>query len=145
KFRTFLLTALDRFAIDQWRKESHAPVAGGPALSPVVEPAPDVFAVAWAMRDLAETICRMQAGCKAKQRPDLWGIFEARTLAPLLGAQPLSYKLLAERYRLESDVQANNRNVTALAMFRRIFRQVIAEDARGDVEAEVEDFRTIFS
>jgi RNA polymerase sigma-70 factor (ECF subfamily) len=145
KFRTFLLTALDHFVIDRWRKESRASAGQMPAGPLAVEPGPDIFDVAWAMQVLLESVLRTQAECQSKQRSDLWGIFEGRTLAPLRGAPPLPYELLAERYRLQSGKQAANRHVIAVAMFRRNFRQVIAEYAGAEVETEVEDFRTIFS
>src|SRR5262249_18262083 len=61
KFRTFLLTALDRFVIDSWRKESRVPRGGPPGADPAPESGPDVFDVAWAMQVLVESLRRMQA------------------------------------------------------------------------------------
>jgi RNA polymerase sigma-70 factor (ECF subfamily) len=146
RFRTFLLTALDRYAIDRWRKESAAPPGaelppdlGGP------EPGPDVDDMAWAMTVLAEGVRRMRAECDAKRRADLWEVFHERALAPLRGCEPVAYKLLAERMGLESDKQAANRFVIALEMFRRNVRAVLAEYAGDDAEAEARDLRQILS
>ena len=146
KFRTFLLTSFDRFVIDSWRKSSrdarNAEVINAPVLESISEP--DVFDVAWAMQVLAESVRRMQAECARKERADLWGIFEGRTLAPLRGISPVSYHLLAERHGLASEKQTANRYTIAEAMFRRNFRQVIEEYADGDAEDEAREFREIF-
>ena len=146
KFRTFLLTSFDRFVIDLWRKSSREArnAEGIGALERESIPEPDVFDVAWAMQVLAESVRRMQAECARKDRLDLWGIFEGRTLAPLRGISPVSYQLLAERHGLASEKQAANRYTIAEAMFRRNFRQVIEEYADGDAEDEVREFRDIF-
>jgi RNA polymerase sigma-70 factor (ECF subfamily) len=147
KFRTFLLTSFDRYVIDRWRKgtrENRASEGIAPAPTESA-PEPDVFDVAWAMQVLVETVRRMQTECASKERDDLWGIFEGRTLAPLRGIAPVTYQLLADRYGLASEKQAANRYVIAEAMFRRNFSQVIAEYADDEVEAEVRDFREIFS
>jgi DNA-directed RNA polymerase specialized sigma24 family protein len=146
KFRTFLLTSFDRFVIDLWRKNSrevrNAEGIGARERESISQP--DVFDVAWAMQVLAESVRRMQAECARKDRLDLWGIFEGRTLAPLRGISPVSYQLLAERHGLVSEKQAANRYTIAEAMFRRNFRQVIEEYADGDAEDEARGFRDIF-
>jgi RNA polymerase sigma-70 factor (ECF subfamily) len=145
KFRTFLLTALDRFVIDCWRKEPAPAAAGELPPEPEVKPGADVFDVAWALNVLGESLRRMQAECEAKRRPDLWGVFAGRTLAPLQGTEPLSYALLAERCGLDSAKQAANRFVIAEAMFRRNFHAVLVEYAGEDVEEEARDFRRVFA
>jgi RNA polymerase sigma-70 factor (ECF subfamily) len=145
RFRTFLLTALDRFAIDCWRRESAArPDAELPPESGE-ERGPDVDDVAWAMTVLAASVGRMRAECEAKRRPDLWGVFLDRALAPLRGAEPVPYRALADRLGLESDKQAANRYVIALEMVRRNFRAVLVECAGPDAEAEARDFLQILS
>jgi RNA polymerase sigma-70 factor (ECF subfamily) len=145
KFRTFLLTALDRFVIDSSRKESRLPTGGQPLAGPAAESAPDVFDVAWAMQVLVESVRRMQAECTRKQRADLWGVFEGRTLVPLCGGSPTPYKVLANRYGLASEKQAANRHAIAEAMFRRNLQQTLAEYADDEIESEVEEFRALFS
>jgi RNA polymerase sigma-70 factor (ECF subfamily) len=143
KFRTFLLTALDRFAIDCWRKEP-APADGLPP-DAGTNLGPDVFEVAWAMNVLSESVRRMRAECESKCRPDLWGVFAGRALAPLQGTEPLSYALLADRCGLDSAKQAANRYLIAEAMFRRNFRAVLVEYAGEDIEEEARDFRRVFA
>jgi RNA polymerase sigma-70 factor (ECF subfamily) len=140
KFRTFLLTALDRFLIDCWRKEQVA--LDATALPPKAEgeSPSDVFDLAWAMQVLVQSVGRLRAECESKRRADLWGVFAGRALAVLGGAEPIAYKVLAEHLELHSDKQAANRYAIAEAMFHRNFRAVLAEYAGGDVEAEARDF-----
>jgi RNA polymerase sigma-70 factor (ECF subfamily) len=145
KFRTFLLTALDRFVIDCWRKESARPPAGPPAPAAGAETAPDVFDVAWAMQVLGEGLRHMRAECAAKRRPDLWGVFAARVLAPLQGMGPLPFTALAGRFGLHSAKQAANRYLIAEAMFRRNLRALLAADPGADPEEEGRDLRTVFA
>jgi RNA polymerase sigma-70 factor (ECF subfamily) len=143
KFRTYLLTALDRFAIDCWRREAAAAPAGELPAEVGEDAGSDVFDVAWAMQVLVESVGRMRAECASKRRPDLWGVFAGRALAPLGGSEPVAYPLLAERLGLDSAKQAANRYVIAEAMFRRNFRSVLGENADGEAEDEARDFRRI--
>jgi RNA polymerase sigma-70 factor (ECF subfamily) len=143
KFRTYLLTALDRFVIDCWRKQAHAARAGDLPADAEAGAGLDVFDVAWAMQVLVESIKGMRAECASKRRPDLWGVFAGRALAPLRGAEPVPYQVLAERLGLESAKQAANRYLIAEEMFRRNFWAVLVEYAGDEIEVEAQDFRQI--
>ncbi len=145
KLRTLLLTALDRFLIDCRRKESAAGVVTALPADAQEEAGPDVFGVAWAMQVLVEALRRTRAECEAKGWRALWGVFAGRALAPLGGAEPLPYQLLADRFGLDSAKQAANRYHTALALFQRHFRAELAATAGDDVEAEVGHFLSLVS
>lgn len=145
KFRTFLLTALDRFVIDCLRKERPAASIEESPFEPDTQPGPDVFDVARAMQVLIDSVRRMRAECEAKGRPDLWGVFVGRALAPLQGTASVSYQELAGQLGLRSDKQAANRYLIAEAMFRRHFRAVLGEESGDDVAEEAREFRRIFS
>jgi RNA polymerase sigma-70 factor (ECF subfamily) len=144
KFRTFLLTALDRFAIDARRRQSVRATDGEPPEAGA-EAGSDVFDLAWAMQVVLHSVRRTQAECAAKGRADVWGVFAGRVLAPLHGQAPLSYKELAGRLGLDSGRQAANRYLIAEAMFRRNFAAVLAEYVGADAEEEARDFRRIFA
>jgi RNA polymerase sigma-70 factor (ECF subfamily) len=145
KFRSFLLTALDRFLIDCRRKDSRIPPSA--ELSPEVrgEPEPEVFDVAWALQVLLESLQRLAREYAANQRPDLWGIFVGRVLTPLTGAEPLSYRVLARQYGLDSDKQAANYYHTAKGAFQRCLRAELTGYAGEDTAEEMTDFRRILS
>lgn len=139
KFRTFLLTALDRFVIDCWRNDARTPPPEELRADLAAAPGPDRDDVIWAMHVVSEGLRRMRAECASKRRPDLWGVFAGRAVTPL------SYELLAERLGLDSAKQAANRYPIALAMFHRNFRAVLAEDGGEDVEEQARDFQRLLS
>lgn len=156
KFRTFLLTALDRFFVSETRKEK-AHKRGGQSTVPLGEESDiaqvrgqpdDRFEVAWARELLAEAIRRTQDECKASGRQDVWGVFDTRVLGPLLhDAPPLGYEDLVKRFGLTSPSQASNLLVTGKRMFARILRSLVAEYARedADIDEEIAELTEILS
>lgn len=157
KFRTFLLTALERFVIDAHRHDTarkraprskvldvddHADhVAGDPS------PA-DAFDRTWASAVLGEVMRRMREECEATARPHLWGVFEARMLLPVTdGTPPPPHEDLARVWNLESPTQSANALGSAKRLFTRIFRAVVAEYAADDseVDSEIRELWEIFA
>lgn len=147
KFRTFLLTALDRFIVNQHRFEraqKRSPTAMT-AIDDQPEPADneiapdDTFDVAWARQVIDRTIERMKLECHGSGRADLWQVFDARVLAPTLGqTEAVPYEELITKAGFASPVQAANALVTAKRMFARIIRQVISEYEGTDAEIDME-------
>ncbi len=148
KFRTFLLTALDRFLIDRIREQAarkRSPGDGG--LRPLgdradllqAERSSDAFDVAWARNVIAETVRLMRAECETSGRMDVWGVFECRLLDPILHAtEPIEYEAMIKRFGLQSPSQASNILITAKRMFARVMRSVVGEYALGNEEIESE-------
>jgi DNA-directed RNA polymerase specialized sigma24 family protein len=158
RFRTFLLTVLDRFVIDHVRKEragkrsaagktrdveAHADEIPAPDGNPA-----DAFDRAWARNVLDQVIERMRGECRATGRTYLWDVFEARVLLPIADdAGPPSHEALARRHGLPSASHASNALGTAKRMFARLFRGVVGVYAadKAEVEAEIRDLWDIFS
>jgi RNA polymerase sigma-70 factor (ECF subfamily) len=155
KFRTWLLTALDRYLVSEWRQRTAAKRGGGGVVSLDTDAGPaqsrgsaDVLDLAWARELLAEVLQRMRAECAAAGRPDLWGVFECRVLAPTLeGAAPLPYEELVQRFGFPSPVQASNALVTAKRTFVRLLHAVIGEYTADpdEIEAEIRDLHRILA
>ena len=158
KFRTFLLTALNRFMINQFRDErakKRAPCDGvvlgvsDPTWLAQTEASPSVaFDVAWARSIVTEAVRRMRAECQESNRMDLWGVFECRVLGPALeGSDPVDYEQLARRFGFQSPTQASNVLVTAKRMYARTLRLVVGEYARssGEIESEIGELREILA
>lgn len=149
KFRTFLLTSLDRFFIDWLRRQrAQKRSPGGERLmhiddvqgygSAIDDPA-GLFDVAWARSVIGEALQRMQQQCEDSGRADLWGVFQCRLVDPLLkGVPPVDYEGLVERFGLTSPAQASNVLVTAKRMYARALRSVVAEYASDEEEIELE-------
>lgn len=155
KFRTFLLTSLERFVLDQQRRartQRRMPPRGFVPLDQVgeedvarqAEAGAAAMACAWAKALIDETLRRMEAECARKECPRRWEVFKARVLDPLYhGAETLPYAVLVERFGFESPAEASNTFNTALRMYERLLRQVVREYAglEADVEAELDQLR----
>jgi RNA polymerase sigma-70 factor (ECF subfamily) len=162
RFRTFLLTALDRFAIDRMRVEGAAkrsPEAQGKHMmdvddeatpqptSPIGDPSIE-FDRAWARQTVAEATRRMRDECTANNRMDLWGVFEARLLLPATDGRPaVPHEELAKLHGFPSASHASNALGTAKQMFARHLRAVVGAYTTGPLELdqEISDLWQIFS
>jgi RNA polymerase sigma-70 factor (ECF subfamily) len=155
KFRTWLLTALDRYVISQRRYHSAAKRAAPGVVSLDASPAvpsdsegADVFDLAWAREVLAEALRRLEAECTASQRPGLWRLFACRVLAPALDDAPaVPYEQVLGDLGYSSATQASNALVTVKRMFRRHLHGVIGEYAGSDdaIQEEMEDLHRILA
>jgi RNA polymerase sigma-70 factor (ECF subfamily) len=163
KFRTLLLTALDRYVISHRREASAAKRGAGRTVSldepgdgdaPLIEPTAsiaanaDPFDVQWAREIVQEAISRVRAACESGNRPEVWGVFHANLVRPILhGDAPLGYGELVERFAFRSPGQVWHATRTGKQMFARHLRAVVREYAQGDaeVEEELRDLRRILA
>lgn len=155
KFRTYLLTALDRHVARVRRydgaakRRPGAPSASIEGHEPVanVATASETFDIAWARQVVAQAIEQMRKEC-GSGRPDIWGVFQARVLSPMLeGGEPTPYPLLVESLRLASTDVAANLAITGKRMFARCLRAIVSQYLETDDEAEQEiaDLRRILA
>ncbi len=157
KFRTYLLTALGRFADEQVRsakRQKRSPAEMTATLDealaePTDAPTPaEAFDIAWARQVLDQAVGAMREECQRDGRPELWGVFEARVLGPTLeGAAPVPYDELAAQFRLLSTSAASNLLVTAKRMYVRHLRAVIAEYESDEamIDAEITELKAILA
>jgi hypothetical protein len=137
KFRSLLLTALDRFVVSRFRHDSAAKRSPGHVGSldaaelDVAQPETEAalaFERAWALDVLAETFARMKGECEAANENVRWELFEDRVIGPLLnGSEPADYVAFARSHGLDSEKAAMNLLVTGKRQFARVMRDVIAE------------------
>jgi RNA polymerase sigma-70 factor (ECF subfamily) len=157
RFRTLLVNALDNFAISQIRREHSKKRNPGSAIEPLLPDGPDappapepipgtVIDLEWARDLIAETLRRMEAKCQAENRPERWGLFQARLLDPLLdGASAPHYEELIARFGFRSPSEASNTLLTAKRMFVGVLKEVVNESigGKGDVEREIRELQWI--
>jgi hypothetical protein len=151
KFRSLLLTALDRHLISRFRHDSAAKRSPGHVASldaaelDMAQPASEgalAFERAWALDVLAETLARMKSECEEGGETVRWALFEDRIVRPLLGTgEPCDYVEFARRHGLENEKAAMNMLVTGKRQFARVMRDVIAEYVSRSSRARV-DART---
>lgn len=154
KFRTYLLTALDRHIVRVRRHDQAAKRGGGVAPAAIDDHDPaaasptatEIFDIAWARQVMEQGIQEMRKECDEEVRPDIWSVFEARVLLPLLdGAEPTPYRQMVESLGLASTEVAANLTITSKRMFARHLRAVVGQYARGEteIEQEISDLREI--
>jgi len=158
KFRTLMLTALDRFVKNQLRNE-HAKkraASDGAMLGldehadylPGTARGAEEFDLAWARGVINEALRKMRQQCESSGRMQLWGIFECRVVGPTLhAAAPIDYAQLVERFGFQSPSQASNALTTAKRMYARALRDAVSEYARDEeeIEAEIKELREILA
>jgi DNA-directed RNA polymerase specialized sigma24 family protein len=138
RFRSLLLTALDRFLISRVRyqkaaKRAPASLTSLDASVPDLVPAAEAdaslaFERAWALDVLAEALARMERECSDAGETARWEVFHERMVVPLISAAPeADFSVLAGRCGLDSGKAAMNLLVTAKRQFSRLLRDVIRE------------------
>lgn len=157
RFRTFLLTALDRFVANQFRFDSAqkrapmAPQCVSLQNLAICEEGPDAskaFDIAWSRQLIRNAIEQMQRECQVNARSDVWDVFEARVLEPMLqGAQPVAYAVLAERSALATPLAAANLLTTGKRMFARVLRAAVGEYEfdESSIDAEIAELKKTLS
>jgi hypothetical protein len=155
KFRTLLLTSLDRYAISRRRHDQAGKRAGGrtvPLEEATADPLPDPhapaepssFDVIWVRQVLKETLARMQRQCRMGRQAQLWTVFEQRILRPMLeDTEPTDYEELARVLGLRSACQARNTLTSAKRMFARVLRKVVGEYTLDETQiaGEIKELR----
>jgi len=158
KFRTLLLTALDRFVRNQIRDEhakKRAPRSGAVLAFderfqdlPAGQQPSEAFDVAWARGVIAEALRQMQAECESLGRQDIWGVFQCRVVGPILeAAPPVDYKQLVERFGFQSPTQAANVLTTAKRMYARALRSAVGQYTQDEqeIEAEINELKEVLA
>jgi hypothetical protein len=155
KFRTYLLTALDRHVARVRRYDSarkrRPQEAAVETIAHADLPAcgtPDSFDIAWARQVIAQAIEQMRKEYNGGRRGQMWEAFELCVLAPLLqGQTPPTHAAAMGQLGLESVQEVSNTLVSGKRAFARTLHAVIGEYATGeqDIEAELRDLWTIVS
>jgi RNA polymerase sigma-70 factor (ECF subfamily) len=158
RFRSFLLKVFSNFVTSQLREQRalkrrpSSPDAERlddlPELPSGDAPLSESFDVLWARQILTQTVERLRAECRSKERQVLLGVLEARILGPILDDSPLMpYEELVARFGLRSPSEASNLLITAKRLFARVLREVVRETVanEGDVEPEIQELKRILA
>ena len=141
KFRSYLLTSLRYFIINELRRKK--PTTSDLVIEPSDDDTPDrTFDREWARLVIQEALTQMKRQCNEMGRSTLWGLFEYRLLGPIFNATPApAYSELVEKFDLKSPGQAANLLVTAKRIFTRILRETIAQYTHDDegIDQELAD------
>jgi len=146
RFRTLLLTALDRYLTSEYRKQSAAKRIPGQKLLRLdhVDPGelPEVlgglsseesFNYAWVSQLLDQMLVEVEEECSKRNMTAHWNAFRARVLQPIIEQkEPASMADICEKYGIESPIKASNMIAAVKRRFqaalRRHMRQSVASD-----------------
>ena len=158
KFRSFLLAALNRYVIDQLRRDASARRGGqsqhttekSAADSAVSRESPpsQQFDVVWARELVGQALRLMREECEQTGRQDIWEIFQFRIVRPAFdGIEPMPYELLIERFELGSPFHAYNLLTTGKRMFARLLRSAAGEYASDEaaIDEEISDLKSVLA
>ena len=161
RFRTFLLTALDRYVRSAHRKDVAAmrrpngplvsldgimdgePAAAGHEASPEA-----AFAYAWAVQLLDEVLDSVAASCRQAGQAEHWEVFRRTVVGPILTGSPApSLSALCAELRIANEKRAANMNVTVKRRFQSVLRAKVRQsvESEADVEAEIRDLTHILA
>jgi len=152
RFRTFLLTALNRYATSVHRAEQakrrmpeggliHLDgIEGSNNLVPVHYPtAREVFDYAWASALLDQVLAEVAKECHAKGRNTYWEVFRARVLAPILdNAQAPPLADVCKQFGVDNEPKASQMIFSVKELFRKVARRHIRQLVRCDDEVDDE-------
>jgi RNA polymerase sigma-70 factor (ECF subfamily) len=155
RFRTFLLTALDRYLLDQHRRQRAAKRASSSEMPPMpLEELPDlpadsrqaqpdqVFNYAWATALLDEVLAKVETDCRCSGQTVHWEVFKARVLTPILeNAEPPSLETICARLGIQRQARASNMIVTVKRRFHSAMLETLGQhvDSPSEVEEELHD------
>ena len=161
RFRTFLLTVLDRYVISMHRRQAAAkrrPAQGVMSLEgadesalPVVarEMQPDeAFTYAWAVELLQEVLADLKDKCVRDGKKVHWELFASRVLDPIItGREAPALAQLCAQFGVTTPVKAENMIVTVKRRFQAALKNRVRQevDSEEEMERELQDIMRILS
>lgn len=156
RFRTFLLTTLDRYLTSIHRKETakkrlpecglvHLEAAEFPDLpiSGSKSSPEQVFNYAWATNILDQVLARLKDEYCNTGRFAYWEVFRAKLLVPIFdNTEAPSLAELCKKYGIESEKKASNMIITVKRRFATALRRNIEQLVQSEAEAE-DEFRQL--
>ena len=152
RFRSFLLTALNRYLINIHHEQStrrHIPrakissmdmddMSELPQSVSTLTPE-DSFTYAWVSELLEQVLTEVKAECEKTDKMLHWQIFRDRALRPIMeGSAAPSLETVCRKYGLSDTAKASNMIVTVKRRFQTLMRQHLRDTVMSDKEAEEE-------
>jgi RNA polymerase sigma-70 factor (ECF subfamily) len=161
KFRTFLLTALDRYVIDLHRfetREKRSPkgkmlslddteMTQMPAEISDVTPQQG-FHYAWVSELLDKVFAEVKQECYNTDKQIHWQAFKARLLEPILSdTVPLSLSEICQKYGIDNESKASNMVITVKRRLSRALERHLQQFVPSDSDAkeELSELMKVFS
>ena len=160
-FRTFLLTAIDRYVIDLHRYQtrgkrkpdgrvyqlSDVDITNVPTTAPGATPEQS-FNYAWVSDLLDKVLSDVKDELVHTNMEKHWQVFDQRILQPLIASSsPPALKDICEKYGIRDEKRASNMIITVKRRLKRSLKRCLREYAHSDsqVEQEILDMLEVFS
>lgn len=152
RFRSFLLTALNRYLINTQEKQSarkraprgklvsfdFASMADSPQVMTTLTPE-DTFTYVWVSALLEQVLKDVETGCKADGKAVHWEVFRDRVLRPVMkGGEAPCMEGICRKYGIQDPIKASNMVVTVKRRFRTALAKRLRDSVMSDEEAEAE-------
>lgn len=158
RFRSFLISALERFTVNQIR-DQRALKRGGGQVESLDSAANNLAARAgderqdaalvarWGQQVVRRAVELTRTRCFSNGRADIWNVFEARVLLPATCGEQIEYSDLVRQFGFASPREASNVLITAKRTFVSCLRTVVGEYAEGDeeIDAEIAELRAVLA
>jgi DNA-directed RNA polymerase specialized sigma24 family protein len=152
RFRKYLLTALNHYVSDWFRKESTKKRSPrSELLDPINDNLEDkivspgevgpeqVFNYSWASNVLDRVLKKVRKDCHASGKKLHWKVFYARVLLPIFNeTKIISVKEIKEKYNIENEQTISNMIVTVKRMFKTALEQQLRLSVQSDSEIDDE-------
>jgi RNA polymerase sigma-70 factor (ECF subfamily) len=160
RFRTFLLTALDRYVISVHRRQTaskRCPTAGMTPLDDTADAASaaaaslgpeEAFTYAWAIELLQDVLDQVERQCVQDGKQVHWQLFHLHVVEPIItGQEPPSLVQLCGRFDIPATTRAENMIVTVKRRFQAAMRDRVSQYVGSDeeIEQEIRDLMEILS
>ena len=161
RFRTFLLTAIDRYTIDlhryqmtsKRRPDGRMFQLNDVDIADMAPAAPDTtpeqsFNYAWISELLDRVLSEVKRELLTSGKEIHWQVFDERVLRPLIASSnPPSLKDICEKYGIDDEKRASNMAMTVRRRLRQCLKRCLRQFAASDsqVERESLDMLKVFS
>jgi RNA polymerase sigma-70 factor (ECF subfamily) len=161
RFRTFLLTALERYTVSIHRSETTrqrvpeggllrtGEIDGLNVLQPVDYGSPDeAFDYAWAVSLLDEVFAEVSEQCHRKGKTIHWEVFQERVVKPIMeNTEAPSLIGVCEKYGISNRVKASKMTIAVTRRFRTTLRRRLRQfvSTAAEVDDEIRYLMRIFS
>ncbi len=158
RFRTFLLTALERYAIDIYNKETAQKRSPKGQMIPLEtidiadtlevqsELTPEqFFHYTWASEVLNQILNKVKSQCCATDMETHWEVFQAKVITPIIdGTDTPALKDMCLEYGIENEAKVSNMIFTVKSKFRSAMGRHLRQFVESDSEVE-DEFKEIFN
>jgi len=152
RFRTLLLTALDRYLTSAHRKQTAQKRVPKNRLIPLEHidttdlPEPlgrltseESFNYAWVSEILDRILAEVESECKTRDMTIHWQLFHARVLQPIIeGMEAPSLQEVCGKYGIEDKLKASNMIFSVKRRFQATLRQNLRESVASEPEVSEE-------